>query len=233
MGPADGFGSWAREQAQKGVDQRGAGLCSLRNSGRGSAAGARPLTRALHMKGKQSMSCRDLSRREFLNAAAFAGMGLSLVGRQRLRALAVARTARYVPPPSPRATFNFNLDWKFMREDVTDGEAPGLDDSAWATVSTPHTVNDVDSFRKIISHSGGDVGTYKGLAWYRKHFRLLPGLADRRVFLEFEGMRQAGDIFLNGKEIGLYENGITAYGVDITEAVQMDGQENVLAVKEI
>ena len=177
------------------------------------------------------MSCRDLSRREFLNAAAFAGMGLSLVGRQRLRALAVARTARYVPPPSPRATFNFNLDWKFMREDVTDGEAPGLDDSAWATVSTPHTVNDVDSFRKIISHSGGDVGTYKGLAWYRKHFRLLPGLAGRRVFLEFEGMRQAGDIFLNGKEIGLYENGITAYGVDITEAVRMDEQENVLAVK--
>ena len=51
-------------------------------------------------------------------------------------------------------------------------EAPGFDDSAWTTVSTPHTFNDVDSFRQIISHSGGDRGTYKGLAWYRKHFKL-------------------------------------------------------------
>jgi beta-galactosidase/beta-glucuronidase len=76
-------------------------------------------------------------------------------------------------------------------------------------------------------HSGGDVGTYKGLAWYRKHFKLPADLSGRKVFLEFEGMRQAGDIFLNGKQIGLYENGITAYGMDISGAVQFGDQENV------
>jgi beta-galactosidase len=43
-------------------------------------------------------------------------------------------------------------------------------------------------------------------------------------------MRQAGDIYLNGKAIGLYENGVTAYGLDITSAVQF-GKDNVLAVK--
>ena len=37
-----------------------------------------------------------------------------------------------------------------------------------------------------------------------------------KVFIEFEGMRQAGQIFLNGKELGRSENGVTAYGVDIT-----------------
>jgi hypothetical protein len=63
-------------------------------------------------------------------------------------------------------------NWKFIREDVAGAEAPGFDDSAWTTVSTPHTFNDVDSFRQIISHSGGDRGTYKGLSWYRKHFKL-------------------------------------------------------------
>ena len=26
-------------------------------------------------------------------------------------------------------------------------------------------------------------------------------------------MRQAGDIYLNGKQVGLYENGVTAYGI--------------------
>ena len=33
-------------------------------------------------------------------------------------------------------------------------------------------------------------------------------------------MRQAGDIFLNGKQVGLYENGVTAYGIDITDALR-------------
>src|ERR1019366_2653767 len=76
---------------------------------------------------------------------------------------ASAQTARYAPPLSPRAKLNFDLNWKFVRDDVPGAEAPSFDDSAWTTVGTPHTFNDVDSFRQIISHSGGDRGTLK--AW--------------------------------------------------------------------
>jgi beta-galactosidase len=144
---------------------------------------------------------------------------------------ASAQTIPYAPPTSPRARLNFDLNWKFIREDVADAEAPGFDDSAWSIISTPHTFNDVDSFRQIISHSGGDRGTFKGLAWYRKHFKLPAKLAGDKIFLEFEGMRQAGDIFLNGKPVGLYENGVTAYGLDISSAVHFGNEENVLAVK--
>jgi beta-galactosidase len=142
-----------------------------------------------------------------------------------------AQTAPYAPPQSPRAKLNFDLSWKFIRKDVPGADAPSFDDSAWTTISTPHTFNDVDSFRQIISHSGGDRGTYKGLAWYRKHFKLPAKLAGNKVFLEFEGMRQAGDVFLNGKQVGLYENGVTAYGLDISGAVHFGNEENVLAVK--
>ena len=144
---------------------------------------------------------------------------------------ASAQTAPYAPPRSPRAKLNFDVNWKFIREDVPGAEAPSFDDSAWTTISTPHTFNDVDSFRQIISHSGGDRGTYKGLAWYRKHFKLPAKFAGDKIFLEFEGMRQAGGIFLNGKEVGLYENGVTAYGLDITGTVHFGKEENVLAVK--
>jgi beta-galactosidase len=148
-----------------------------------------------------------------------------------LSGAASAQTAPYAPPLSPRAKLSFDLNWKFVREDVAGGEAPGFDDSAWTTISTPHTFNDVDSFRQIISHSGGDRGTFKGLGWYRKHFKLPAKLAGDKIFLEFEGMRQAGDIFLNGKPVGLYENGVTAYGLDISGAVHFGNEENVLAVK--
>ena len=110
-------------------------------------------------------------------------------------------------------------------------QAPSFDDSAWTPVSTPHSFNDADSFRQIISHSGGDRGTFKGVVWYRKHFKLPSQFAGQKIFLEFEGMRQAGDIFLNGKAVGLYENGVTAYGLDISGDVHFGSRENVLAVK--
>ncbi len=155
----------------------------------------------------------------------------SFVAAAAILSAASLIAAPYVPPKSPRAKFNFNLDWKFIREDVSGAEAPAFDDKTWTTVSLPHSFNDVDSFRQIISHGGGDRGTFKGVVWYRKHFKLPANLAGNKIFLEFEGMRQAGDIFLNGKPAGLYENGITAYGVDISEGVHFGAEDNVLAVK--
>jgi beta-galactosidase len=137
---------------------------------------------------------------------------------------------KFVPPTSPRVTYNFNSDWKFIRQEVVGAEAVSFNDSTWQTVSTPHSFNDVDSFRRIIDHGGGDRGTYKGISWYRKHFNLPAADAGLKVFIEFEGMRQAGDIYLNGKHVGLYENGVTGYGVDISSA-NFGDKENVLAVR--
>jgi beta-galactosidase len=177
------------------------------------------------------MSSRHVSRREFLGAAAIAAAGLPVLFGPAYPTFAAGQGHSYTPPVSPRAKLNFNLDWKFLREDAPGAEVTAFDDSQWATVSLPHTFNDVDSFRQLISHGGGDRGTYKGLSWYRKHFRLPADLSGHKIFLEFEGMRQAGDIFLNGKQIGLYENGITAYGLDISDAAHFGAEENVLAVK--
>ncbi len=180
------------------------------------------------------MSKSRLTRREFVGSSAFLALGLPMVMGRAYQALAAGQPSAatpYAPPMSPRATLNFNYDWRFIREDVEGAEAPAFDDSKWSTVATPHSFNDVDSFRKLISHGGGDTGTYKGLAWYRKHFKLPADLSGHKVFLEFEGMRQAGDIYLNGRQVGLYENGVTAYGIDITDALQFGTKENVLAVK--
>ena len=103
----------------------------------------------------------SITRREFLSTAAVAAAGLPIVAASARRVLAATQAVRFTPPISPRARINFNLNWKFIREDVAGAEAPDFDDSHWTTISTPHSFNDVDSFRKIISHGGGDLGTYK------------------------------------------------------------------------
>src|SRR5580692_3149446 len=110
----------------------------------------------------------QLSRRRFLGTAVAAAALPAVVSPGYARGQAGA----FSPPQSPRRKFNFNLDWKFIREEVSGAEAASFDDSKWASISLPHSFNDVDSFRVIIDHSRGDQGTYKGLSWYRKHFKL-------------------------------------------------------------
>jgi beta-galactosidase len=135
-------------------------------------------------------------------------------------------------PAAPRTTYNFNPGWKFAFGDAAGAEQPQFDDSAWASISLPHTWNETDTYRAYISHSGGDQGEKMfGIGWYRKHFRLPADAEGCKVFLEFDGMRQAGRFFLNSQPIGKYENGVTPVGLDITDYVKFGNQDNLLAVQ--
>src|SRR5262249_51331961 len=118
----------------------------------------------------------------------------------------------FIPPASPHQIFNFNPGWKFFKGDVPGAEQSAFDDSRWTNVSAPHTFNDVDSYTAIISHSGGDRKAWTGIVWYRKHFKLPASAKDGKVFLEFEGLKQAGRFWVNGKPAGKYENGVTPLG---------------------
>ncbi len=140
--------------------------------------------------------------------------------------------ATYQPPTSMRATYNFNPGWKFIFGDVTGADQPGFDDSEWASVSLPHTWNETDTYRTYISHGGGDVGEkMMGIGWYRKHFKLPASAEGRKIFIEFDSLRQAARFFLNGQAMGKYEDGILPVGFDITKFVKFGGQDNVLAVQ--
>ncbi len=146
-------------------------------------------------------------------------------------ALSGRAEAPYTPPVSPRMVINFNPGWKFIRQEVTNAEQAGFDDSGWVAVSTPHTYNDTDTYDEIISHSGGERHQYTGVAWYRKHFKLPASAKDGKVFLECEGLKQAGRFWVNGKFAGKYENGVTSLGLDLTGLVNFGDTENVIAVK--
>jgi hypothetical protein len=128
-------------------------------------------------------------------------------------------------PRSQRVKYNFNPGWKLFVGDPAGAHEPGFDDSAWKGVTLPRAWNEDDAFRKDIK----DLST--GVAWYRKRFRLPAGAAGMKVFLEFEGIKQAGEFYLNGRHIGRHENGITAFGFDVTEHLKPAPQENVIAAR--
>jgi beta-galactosidase len=169
----------------------------------------------------------SLSRREAI--ALFGGLIVLPLAPAASRAGAGGASS-YAPPASPRVTYNFNSGWRFLRGDTPGAEAPAFDDSAWSEVGLPHTYNDIDSFDEIIS-KGGEHNEYTGIAWYRKRFRLPPGSAAGKGFLELEGLKQAAHFYLNGTLIGAYENGVTACGLDLSAALLSGDRENVLSVK--
>ena len=134
-------------------------------------------------------------------------------------------------PPNHRIDYNFNVGWKFLKRDVAGAESPKLDDRTWKDIGLPHTFNDVDSY----THAGpvqvdGELGAFAGITWYRKHFSLPANQSDRKVFLEFEGVRQRATVYINGEKVGMSETGFVPFGFDLTPYVRFD-QDNVVAVQ--
>jgi len=127
------------------------------------------------------------------------------------------------PALAARAQYDFNPGWLLWVGDPEGAAQPGYDDRDWRPVTLPRAWNEDDAYSSdIVDHA-------TGVAWYRKRFRL-PDLAPGgKVFLEFEGARQAAEVFVNGRRIGLHENGVTAFGFDIGAALVAG--ENLVAVR--
>jgi beta-galactosidase len=121
--------------------------------------------------------------------------------------------------------YNFNPGWKVLVGDSEDAFDPGYDDRGWRDRTMPYAWNEDDAFSKDIAQLS------TGIAWYRKHFTLPASMQGKKIFLEFEGIRQAGTFYLNGKKIGLSENGVMAFGFDISDTANYGDRPNVLAAR--
>ena len=138
------------------------------------------------------------------------------------------------PGPASEADYSMDVGWQFNKSDVVGAQATTFADtgSGWSSVSTPHTYNDIDSFRVLINHSGGDHGMYAGPAWYRKHFKVPAAFAGNKFIVEFERIRESATFYINGTAVGTFTDGISATGIDITGKITADGStDNVLAVR--
>ena len=125
---------------------------------------------------------------------------------------------------SAREKYNFNSDWLLNVGDVQEAEQSQIVDKSWKKVTLPAAFNEDEAFRiSILEHTDT-------IVWYRKHFRLPKNARDQKIFLEFEGIRFGGEFFLNGKSLGWSENGVMAFGFDITDKVNYTG-DNVLSAR--
>ena len=124
---------------------------------------------------------------------------------------------------SERKKYNFNSEWKLRIGDFPKAKDTKFDDSKWKQVTLPHAFNEDEAFKLSIEQLTDTV------VWYRKSFQIPELKSNQKVFVEFEGVRQRGDFYLNGHYLGRHENGVMAVGFDLTPHIK-EG-ENVVAVR--
>ena len=124
---------------------------------------------------------------------------------------------------SARSTYNLNPGWQMTTGEQVGAEQPRFDDRRWTRVTLPNAFNEREAFARDIKNLS------TGITWYRKRFTAPAGAKAGKAFLEFEGVRQAAEVWVNGRSVVLSESGAMAFGADISTALKPG--ENVIAVR--
>lgn len=123
--------------------------------------------------------------------------------------------------------YNFDSEWHSLVTEITDLDTflsyRSSDSADVRDVTLPYAWNEDAAFAVNIAFL--PVGT----AWYWKTFSLPELKKGSHVFVEFEGVRQAADVWLNGRYVGFSENGVMAFGFELTSYLRSG--ENELVVR--
>ena len=125
-----------------------------------------------------------------------------------------------LPAADLRHSINFNRGWKFQLGDTANADAAAFADKDWDDANLPHSFS--------MPYFAAD-RFYVGYGWYRKHFDVPKAWSRKRINLEFDGVFQVAELFVNGQRIGEHKGGYTGFTFDITDAVKTG--DNVVAVR--
>lgn len=128
-----------------------------------------------------------------------------------------------------RNTYLINSDWKFKEGALSNAYSIWLDDSSWQTVQLPHDAAVSKPFAKENSTSdNGWLPFAEG--WFRKDIVIATDTKGKKVFIDFDGVYRAAEVWINGAYLGKNLNGYCGFEYDITSYVKY-GEKNKIAVK--
>ncbi len=131
--------------------------------------------------------------------------------------------------PSQRKV-NFDFDWKFSKGDFPKASENIFDDGKWESIDVPHDWSILDTFSK--DNPTGKPGGFAsgGVGWYRKAFNLGKEDAKKKIYIEFGGVYENSEVWINGQYLGKRPFGYISFNYDLTPHLNFEGQ-NVIAVR--
>jgi beta-galactosidase len=136
------------------------------------------------------------------------------------------------PAEPARFTVSFDANWRFLKADSPGAEQPQFDDRAWRKLDVPHDWSIAGPFSKT-NRTGGSGGFLpSGVGWYRKEFTLPDMFSNQCVFVEFDGVMQNSEVWIDGTSLGKRPFGYVSFGCELTGHLNFGaGRTNVLAVR--
>lgn len=130
-----------------------------------------------------------------------------------------------------RTIMPFDTDWRFLKGDAQNAEKSEFSDSDWKLVNVPHDWSIEGPFDEKNPTGAGGGFLPSGVSWYRKHFKLSPNDKNRRVFIEFDGVMEKNDVWINGFHLGQRPSGYVSFKYELTEHLNFDSKDNVITVR--
>ncbi|UCG89335.1 MAG: beta galactosidase jelly roll domain-containing protein, partial [Gemmatimonadota bacterium] len=129
----------------------------------------------------------------------------------------------------PRQRLLMDYGWMFTTGDPAGAEDPAFDDGGWRSLDLPHDWSIEGPYDQNAATGGRGGYLPTGVGWYRRSFELPSGARGRRVTVEFDGVYENSDVWVNGHHLGSRPYGYISFRYDLTPYL-VDG-ENVVAVR--
>jgi beta-galactosidase len=133
------------------------------------------------------------------------------------------------PVVASRTRETIDFGWKFFKGDVPGAQARAFASTTWRDVDLPHDWSIEGPFSETEPTGGPGGYLPTGIAWYRKFFRAPGRYRNRKIVVEFDGVYQNSEVWINGHYLGKRPYGYITFAYDVTP--YLEPGDNILAVR--
>src|ERR1039458_7183223 len=124
---------------------------------------------------------------------------------------------------APRQRLTMDRGWRFALGDFLGSENADFQDGGWTGVDMPHDWSIAGPFDQSAAARGGGGYLPTGIGWYRKTFRLPDSYRDKKIAVEFDGVYENAEVWINNHSLGRRPIGYISFVYDLTPHLKFDG----------
>jgi beta-galactosidase len=133
-----------------------------------------------------------------------------------------------VKAQSGRTTLDFDKGWRFHLGDDKNVESTSFNDKSWRMLDLPHDWSIEGTFSKDNKATPEGGALPGGLGWYRKTFTIPATDKNKIIYIDFDGVYQKSDVWINGHHLGFRPNGYISFRYELTPYLHFGGSNTVV-----
>ena len=126
---------------------------------------------------------------------------------------------------------DFDRGWTFHLGDVPSAKNIDYDDYNWRKLNLPHDWSIEGKFAKDNPATPEGGALPGGIGWYRKVFTLPELSRGKIISVDFDGIYQKSEVWINGHLLGFRPNGYISFRYNLTQYLFYGTKKNVIVVK--